>query len=175
MIWLVKLYPAKWRERYGEEFAEILARQRPSIGMIMDVLGGALDAHLHPQIHVQQLTLEGDTMTDSMMQRCAAGGPALSKREQLTAGIGMLVGSLALTIIYVILRKIYHDIPAVEGFGYTILPAMLLFYAQMAYLRRRTFGAQVFLVGGMLGFLYLIMWGACLIAAGFDTAGRHYH
>lgn len=114
-------------------------------------------------------------MTDAMMKRCAAGGPALSKREQFTAGIGMLVSSLVLATIYVLLRKIYHDAPAVEGLGYTILPAILLFYVQMAYLRKTTFRTQVILVGGTLGLLYLIMWGACVIAVGFATAGRHYH
>jgi len=175
MIWLVKLYPARWRKRYGEEFAAIIAGQRPSFGMIMDVLGGALDAHLHPQTHVQQSTTKGDTMTDAMMKRCATGGPALSKQEQFTAGIGMLLSSLVLAAIYVTLRKIYHDTPAVEGLGYTILPAMLLFYAQMAYLRMRTFRTQILLVGGMLGFLYLILWAACVIASGLDLAGRHYH
>ena len=114
-------------------------------------------------------------MTDAMMKRCAAGGPKLSKQEQFIAGIGMLLGSLVLAAIYVALRKIYHDTPAVEGLGYTILPAMLLFYAQMAYLRRRIFWTQLGLMGGMLGFLYLIMWGACVIAAGLEPAGRHYH
>ncbi len=46
MKWLLQLYPAPWRERYGEEFGAVLASQRASPGMVLDVLGGAIDAHL---------------------------------------------------------------------------------------------------------------------------------
>lgn len=44
---LLRLYPARWRARYGAEF-ETLLRERP-LGPfdVADVLLGALDAHLH--------------------------------------------------------------------------------------------------------------------------------
>ena len=44
---LVRLYPARWRARYGDEF-ELVLRDRP-LGPfdVADVLLGALDAHLH--------------------------------------------------------------------------------------------------------------------------------
>ena len=29
MTWLLQLYPARWRERYGEEFGAVLASQPP--------------------------------------------------------------------------------------------------------------------------------------------------
>jgi hypothetical protein len=45
MNWLLQLYPARWRERYGEEFQAVLASQRASVGLVLDVLGGAIDAH----------------------------------------------------------------------------------------------------------------------------------
>src|SRR5262249_54985350 len=148
------------RERYGEEFVAIMAGRRPSLGLIMDVLGGALDARLHPQIHLQQSEMtQRDTMTAEMMKTLAAGGPAPSRQEQIKASIGMLLSSSVLAAIYVALRKIYHSTPAVEGLGYTIFPAMLLFYAQKAYLRNRTFVTRLLLMSGMLGLLYLIMWG----------------
>jgi hypothetical protein len=38
---LIRLYPRAWRERYGEEFAELVARQRPGPRMIADILLGA--------------------------------------------------------------------------------------------------------------------------------------
>jgi hypothetical protein len=43
---LVRLYPGRWRDRYGDEFEALLAAQRPSIGVILDVFLGAVDAHL---------------------------------------------------------------------------------------------------------------------------------
>jgi len=46
MTRLLKLYPRAWRERYGDEFAELLAQEQFRLGLILDVMGGALDAHL---------------------------------------------------------------------------------------------------------------------------------
>lgn len=46
---LLRLYPRAWRERYGEELAAQLEAQRPlRIGVVADLVRGALDAHLHP-------------------------------------------------------------------------------------------------------------------------------
>jgi hypothetical protein len=44
--WLVRLYPSAWRERYGEEFDALLAECLHSPLDVLDVLLGALDAHL---------------------------------------------------------------------------------------------------------------------------------
>jgi hypothetical protein len=46
---LLRLYPRAWRERYGEELGAQLEAQRPlRIGVVADLVRGALDAHLHP-------------------------------------------------------------------------------------------------------------------------------
>lgn len=42
MKWLLWLYPAQWRKRYGEEFAAVLADQPASLGMAFDVFSGKL-------------------------------------------------------------------------------------------------------------------------------------
>ena len=174
MTWMLRLYPTAWRKRYGQEFTTILADQRPSFGMIIDVLAGAMDAHLHPQIlNKKTESKKGDAMTDAMMKRCENGGPILSRQDQWIAGFGMLASTLLLSAAYIVLKKIYHNTPAVEGLGYTIFPAILVFYTQMAYLRKRAASTQALLVSGMLGFLYLIMWGACAIAAAIEPASRH--
>ena len=43
---LVRLYPQPWRERYGDEFAMLLEEMGAGPGAILDVLSGALDAHI---------------------------------------------------------------------------------------------------------------------------------
>jgi hypothetical protein len=50
MTVLLSLYPKEWRARYGEEFAELLAERPPSLRDRLDIVGGALDARLHPQL-----------------------------------------------------------------------------------------------------------------------------
>lgn len=47
---LVRLYPAVWRARYGEEFAELLAARPPRLRDRLDILRGAVDARMHPQL-----------------------------------------------------------------------------------------------------------------------------
>jgi hypothetical protein len=171
MRWLVRLYPKAWQERYGEEFSEVLAGQRASVGLIVDVLGGALDARLHPQVHVQQTSMaKGDTMTADMMKRCALGGPKGSKKEMLA----LAVAYLALTFGYVRLSKAFHGSPAVEALGYSLFALMILVYLQMSYLRRRSVAAQALFVGGFATFLYLAMWAICAFAATIEPVGRHF-
>jgi hypothetical protein len=47
---LLSLYPSGWRKRYGEEFTELLAARPPSLGDRVDIVRGAVDARLHPQV-----------------------------------------------------------------------------------------------------------------------------
>jgi hypothetical protein len=48
--WLLRLYPSAWRARYGEEFAELLTACPLTLGTVVDVICGALDAHLHGDV-----------------------------------------------------------------------------------------------------------------------------
>ena len=44
---LLRCYPARWRDRYGEEFAAVLAERPLGPFDVADVLLGAVDAQLH--------------------------------------------------------------------------------------------------------------------------------
>src|SRR5689334_880090 len=44
---LLRLYPARWRARYGDEFAAVLQERPLGPFDVADVVLGALDAHLH--------------------------------------------------------------------------------------------------------------------------------
>jgi hypothetical protein len=167
MRWLIHLYPGAWRKRYGEEFAAVLASQRASPGLVLDVIGGAVDARLHPQIYKSssnQNENEGETMTNQMMKRCAAGGPRLSPTDQKIARTTMLASTLALTMLYLVLTKIYRSAPPVQALGYAIFPATWFVYEQTAYLhKRRRFTQVVIGFAGVAG-MYLVMLAACEIA-----------
>lgn len=47
---ILRCYPRAWRERYGDELAELIAREPRSPRLALDLALGALDAHLHPQV-----------------------------------------------------------------------------------------------------------------------------
>ncbi len=46
LVCMVRLYPRAWQARYGDEFAALLETCRPSVSAALDVLIGAVDAHL---------------------------------------------------------------------------------------------------------------------------------
>jgi Clp amino terminal domain, pathogenicity island component len=48
--WLLWLYPRRWRRRYGDEFLAVLEERGFSVTALLDILRGALDAWLHPEL-----------------------------------------------------------------------------------------------------------------------------
>jgi hypothetical protein len=48
--WLIRLYPAWWQARYGEEFAALLEQTPVSLSSLLNVLLWALDAHLNVEL-----------------------------------------------------------------------------------------------------------------------------
>ena len=47
---LVRLYPPAWRDRYGEEFLRLIEERPTDLADRIDILRGAVDAHLHPNV-----------------------------------------------------------------------------------------------------------------------------
>jgi hypothetical protein len=45
---LLRLYPARWQRRYATEMDALLADDPPGLRARLDLVRGALDAHLHP-------------------------------------------------------------------------------------------------------------------------------
>jgi hypothetical protein len=74
--WLLRLYPATWRARYGEEFTELLHARPPSPRDRFDILRGAVDARLNPQL------------TDGPVSRIPTAA------DRLLALAGVLAGTL---------------------------------------------------------------------------------
>ena len=60
---LVRLYPAAWRARYGEEFETILAERAMGPFDVADVVLGALDARLHPRVARHAASGKGFSMS----------------------------------------------------------------------------------------------------------------
>ena len=50
MTRLIGLYPQAWRDRYEDEYLALLAERRPDPLDRLDIVRGAVDARLHPQV-----------------------------------------------------------------------------------------------------------------------------
>ncbi len=59
MRWLIRLYPEAWRLRYGEEFEGLLEQRQLSPIDVFDVVMGAIEAHLRPQVSAERVIPDG--------------------------------------------------------------------------------------------------------------------
>lgn len=161
--WLVRLYPPAWRRRYGDELAALLAEETLSPAALLDLLGGALDAWVSPQ---PTLNLQNDQGAPKMNVRwisCAKTQPALTVREGMIAGAVVLLGTLALTVASLLLKKAFGNTAAVEALHQSLFPALLLLSTSGLFLQRRSWRAQTIFVLFFLSIIYLIMLGAVLL------------
>jgi Short C-terminal domain len=52
---LLRLYPSRWRQRYQEEVGALVNDEPLSLGAVFDLLRGAFDAHIHPELGAPSL------------------------------------------------------------------------------------------------------------------------
>jgi hypothetical protein len=159
---LVRLYPDSWRARYGDELTHVLAAQPLTPRIVIDIIGGAIDARLHRAV-TAPAGAEGAKMTSSLMKRCAAGGPQLTRQEQWRANGVMIGASLALGSLYIWAKMFFEDGDFVDAFGIMAFPAALILAMPFSYLKDASRTAQVVIVGGLLLFLAAISYLATLI------------
>jgi hypothetical protein len=103
VTWLLRLYPPRWRRRYGEELAELVAAQPFSIGGALDLIAGAIDAWLHPHLAAPaRPDVRGDaTMIARMMRfECAGYGPNVTASDKLRSAAETIGGTLALSLLW---------------------------------------------------------------------------
>ena len=107
---LILLYPARWRARYGDEFAAVLEERPLGPFDVADVLLGALDAHLHLRGHgaasqhgkgfAMSLRIGGYAaiLGGVLMFGSLAGGQLLGEAAIAFAMVGMFVATIALLL-----------------------------------------------------------------------------
>jgi hypothetical protein len=156
---LLRLYPKAWRDLYGDEFAGILATQRLSPRLLLDIIGGAVDARLQPQVRANK----GDVMTMGFLKRCAVGGPQLTRSDQLMGSAAMIVFSLLFGGLYVLASYLYRGNELVDAFGIMAFPAALVAAMPFTYLKGHSTAAKTMIVGGLLVILAGISYVASLI------------
>ena len=59
---LLRLYPARWRARYGDEYAALLETQPTTASVVLDVLAGAVVAHIRTIVSLGSGAHLGDAL-----------------------------------------------------------------------------------------------------------------
>jgi hypothetical protein len=151
---IVRLYPAAWRERYEPEFVELLATRPPGLMDGVDIIRGALDAHLHPQV-LQRREIQPPS-------------PASEDHVRLARRLGFgAVGGAALWIIaWVVasLGPIRYDDQGAYRDGAAAFPFLLGAIAllsgglagQLVHLPR---SARLARIGAGVALPFLLIWG----------------
>jgi hypothetical protein len=74
MTAFLRLYPRAWRERYGEELVALLEDHPATVFDQFDLIRGALDARLHPQVRGAAATEKENPVTQRLLGVLAAIG-----------------------------------------------------------------------------------------------------
>jgi hypothetical protein len=163
VTWLLKLYPPRWRRRYGAELAEIVAAQPFSIGAAIDLIAGAIDAWLHPELIAPATPdSKGDTtMIARMLQlKCAGYGPEITMTDKVKSATLIIGGTLLLALVWL------WAVSQFRRSGYVMaLGPMTYFVPQLVGLRytslkgRSTRAQTIFIatLGGTLAAFFLLV------------------
>jgi hypothetical protein len=159
MTWLLKLYPPRWRRRYGDEFRVLIGTQRFSIGNSIDLIAGAIDAWINPQFAtaLTPATVKGDESMQGkqMMLRCAGFGPEVTKADQWKSLAVTLGATVVLYAGWLWLHVRMRDNPYVDSFS--LMPMLLgwMVSVRHTYLKGRSGPTQTIFIGGTIALMTL--------------------
>jgi hypothetical protein len=121
------LYPARWRERYGREVAALLASEPRTTRLMLDLVAGAVDAHLTPQ------SITGAT---PMTHRLLCPSAALSPEDRFRSNVILIGGSLMFAIGCLVVSLMFPGArKAVQVLLSLLFPVALVMAGYWTYLR----------------------------------------
>jgi hypothetical protein len=88
---LLRLYPSHWRRRYEEEVGALVDAAPLSVGLVVDLLRGAFEAHIHPELGAPSLL--GSTGSGQIPLTPPSPANRLARVAMLTVLIVMLVAT----------------------------------------------------------------------------------
>jgi hypothetical protein len=160
LVPLLRLYPRVWRRRYGDEMALVVSAERPTIRLAVDLIAGAVDARLNPQWTPRiAADNEGGRMTmGNFLAHCQPVG--ITREDHIRSAAWMLGGTVAFTILYLLLKWTYGQSPFIEAFGLALFPISLALSARYTYLKKYSRPAASVLTAGTI----LVIFGVMLFA-----------
>jgi hypothetical protein len=153
---LVRLYPRRWRERYGEEFETLVASQEVGPRLIFDILFGALDAHLAPQPQVAGAA-KGAAAGGRVMEllKTGCGATSMSRTEQLKYAALIVGVTFAMSLLVLGLKRTVGPSIWIEALGVTTASIAPLLYL-LVLTREHSLRTRVALTVGLFVIVYAI-------------------
>ena len=156
MTWLLRLYPRDWRHRYGGEVEMLVANERPSFRLFLDLLAGAVDARLNPQPIPKPKTSQGDQPMSSIKRLCARS--PFTVAEQSRSAAWMLGSALAFASLGLALSTLGQELLS-QAVLYAGFPMAFILSNKSTYLKDYSPVARwTLILGGMVGmFLFMLL------------------
>lgn len=151
---LVRLYPRAWRERYGEEFEELLGSRGIGLRLIVDIVFGALDARLAPQPQVAGAARDAGR-GGRVMAVLRAGCGTVSTGQEIRYAVLAAGATVAYALVYVWLKHTVGQNVWVRPMGNTVIAVPSLTYVLLA-MRHWSLRARLAFCGGVLALVFLI-------------------
>ena len=153
---LLRLYPAAWRTRYGDEF-EALLEERP-LGPfdVADVLLGAVDAHVHRRGQAGSQNRKGRTMSRHLGGTAAVIGSCLLIVSQFLRHLSELHGEFVILAGMIALVVAMAGLSALQSRRHPIVTWVAFGVAAAGMLVWPIFGIAGYFVAQPIGELWAV-------------------
>lgn len=164
---LIRLYPRWWRERYADEFLDLVGEERVGIGTALNIVAGALDARMsRPRPAAAERTAAGPEggaiVMDALRLSCRRSARLSTRDSMIGAAVILGVSALSALLGIAVVRAGFETIgEVVMSFGF---PVSLVLAMPFTYLKGQPWKVQAVLVGGQIAILALTAWVTILIA-----------
>jgi hypothetical protein len=153
---LLRLYPRAWRERYGDEIAQLLEAQPMTVWAAIDLVSGAIDARLSSASRVsRQSAGEGAVVINALRRSCARRSYPFTLRDGLVGAAVFVVGTALFAALGSLLRH-YGRADLAAYVHAMSLFASLTLSMPVTFLKGQPWRAQVAIVVGTMAILILI-------------------
>lgn len=153
MTWLIRLYPRRFRLRYGAELADLIAARPFSVRTTVDLIAGAIDAWIHPQLlaAVQaKPDAEGEkTMMARLMRfECAGYGEEITAADTKKSLAITFLGTIVMLFGWWWIRRSFGVNPYVVALAGNSFLVPYFFSLRYTTLKGRSAGVQwAFIIG----------------------------
>lgn len=161
---LLRLYPRAWRERYGDEFLALVGDSPISTQQTIDIVFGAVDAHLSGEARQRPATVGvgGGQMLQLLKMGCRRQAAPFTTRDALFGAAAVLLGSIAVVLVGRYLQRLgYGELG--ESVMAMAVPAAVMFSMPFTLFKGQPWRAQAAFIGGILAILGSIAIIATLI------------
>lgn len=151
---LVRLYPLAWRDRYELEFLDLIRERAPTLVERFDIVRGALDAHLHPQVRRHGDATPAPPVPDADLR--------VARRLGFAAVIGAVLwpSAFAVALIGPVVydgNGAYRD--GAAAFPILLLAVILLTAGLVGHLIRLPRDARLARGSALTAIPFLLLWG----------------